>query len=107
CLVGLVRAYQATAKVSRRAAIQAVIHVCRFEDFVFGAEQIKRWDRTFREQHEQGPDAFANEFVKRAHELDQPVGAGADQLGLEDRVLTIGRTWVWRLWAVPGATDAV
>jgi hypothetical protein len=98
CVVGLVRAYAQTATASQRAAREAVIKACRFNDFEFGAEQIKRWDRTYREQQDQGPDAFANEFIKRSKTLKEPPMP-------EDRVLRIGRDWIWRLCAVPDATN--
>jgi hypothetical protein len=113
-VVGLVRAYQQTANVSRRAAIQAVIEACRFPDFEFGADQIKRWDRTFREQHEQGPDAFANHVFERVKKLEKAIEAGDERakdyewftkLGPDERVLAIGRTRVWQMWAVPDQSD--
>jgi hypothetical protein len=109
-VVGLVRAYEVTAKVPRLAAIKAVSEACRFEDFEFGIEQIKRWDRTCREQQDLGPDAFANRFIERAAELRNAIQAGdarAAQFAGHDAgelVLAVGRMDVWRMWAVPGAT---
>jgi hypothetical protein len=114
--VGLVRAYQQTANVSRREAIRAVVATCRFEDFTLREEQIKRWDRTFREQQEPGPDAFAKKFFDDARTLAEAIRAGDDRtkgcewfgaLDAADRVLTIGRTCFYRAWGVPGAKSNV
>jgi hypothetical protein len=114
CVVGLVRAYQQTANVSAKVARDAVIAACRFEDFAFGTEQIKRWDRTFREQNEQGPDAFANLFFDEVKKLEEAIEAGDERakgfewftkLGPDDRVLAIGRKRVWQTWAIPGAQN--
>jgi len=111
-VVGLVRAYQEVANVSASAARDAVIAACRFRDFEFGKEQIRRWDRTFREQSEQGPDAFANLFFEGVKKLEEAIEAGDERakdlewftkLGPEGRVLAIGRMRVWQIWAVPGA----
>jgi hypothetical protein len=109
-VVGLVRAYEVTANVSQHAAIKAVSKDCRFEDFAFGVEQIKRWDRTCREQQDLGPDAFANKFIEDATELGNAIQAGDARTarfgGLDagELVLAVGRKYVWRMWAVPGAT---
>ena len=97
-VVGLVGAYAQTANVSQRAAREVVVQVCRFKDFQFKTEQLKGWDRTFREQKEQGPEAFASHFVERAATLNEPATP-------EDRVLRVGRDTIWRLWGVASVTE--
>ncbi len=112
-VVALVRAYAQTASVSARAARGAVIEACRFADFEFGAEQIKGWDRTFRKEQDQGPDAFANQFIEDASKLYRAIEENDERaknlewfarLDASDRLLAIGRKRVWQLWAVPGTS---
>lgn len=95
-MVGFVRAYQRTANVSQSEAIRQVMNVCRSQSDgdVFTFEQIRAWDRRFRERGDPWPDGAANTLLQKARGLDR-------SWSLSEKLLEVGRSDAFRLLAVP------
>jgi hypothetical protein len=93
-LVGLVRAYCTAAGASELEALRVVAECCSLENFKFTSERIKGWGRRFKDEQNDGPAAFANDFLKKA--AQRP-----DATPLADRVLEVGRLWARAYWMTP------
>jgi hypothetical protein len=71
-----------------------VIRVCRTTDKSFSEEQIKAWNRRFKETEDAAPDAIAVRMIEGAK--DVPVYD--DFLS---KLLFSGRFWVWYVSTAP------
>jgi hypothetical protein len=95
CIVGFARAYEIKAEVEQGKAIRTICEVCNFADgFSFTEEMVRGWNRRFQEADEKLPDAFAETIIEVAEKRDPAIA-------FADRVLNVGRFYVWQYWSVP------